>query len=106
MVEKRPRYDPPQAGEPTMHAAQPEAKSIFGKVLAIETAEERAAYLEQACGGNALLREEVESLLAALENAGDFLRRPAVSRAVPTVDEAPVREGPGMVIGPYKLLQQ
>src|SRR5262245_53201422 len=105
MEEQWPRYGPPQAGEPTMNAAQPQAKSIFGKALAMDAAEERAAYLEQACGGNAALRAEVESLLAALENAGDFLKQPAVARTVATVDYEPISEGPGTVIGPYKLLQ-
>ena len=67
--------------------------------------ERRAAYLEQACGGDHDLRCEVESLLRAHENPGSFLQsHPARSPA--TVDDAPSAERPGTVIGPYKLLQQ
>ena len=47
-----------------MNTVKPQAKSIFGQALAIETAEERAAYLENACAGDAALRAEVEGLLA------------------------------------------
>ena len=51
-----------------------------------------------------LLRREVETLLAAHDRAGGFLdtaMRPGDGRS------APGRlEGPGTVIGPYKLLEQ
>jgi serine/threonine protein kinase/tetratricopeptide (TPR) repeat protein len=98
-----------------MSAANPEAKSIFGQALAIEAAEERAAYLEKACAGDATLRAEVEGLLAALEKAGDFLAHPAEAPGV-TVDPPGARQGnptsagapaetTGSRIGPYKLLQ-
>jgi serine/threonine protein kinase len=67
--------------------------------------EQRAAYLEQACGTNLELRRDVESLLQAHEQAGSFLHsqpgRPAV-----TVDHQPAAERPGTRLGPYKLLQQ
>lgn len=39
---------------------------------------ERAAWLEQACAGDAALRREVESLLAASSEVGDFLLSPAL----------------------------
>jgi WD40 repeat protein/serine/threonine protein kinase len=65
---------------------------------------ERAAYLEQACDGNAALRASIEALLRAHVGASGFMDRPA-SSPLATVDE-PLTEGPGAVIGPYKLLQQ
>src|SRR5262245_63403601 len=37
---------------------------------------ERARYMEVACGGDAVIRGEVESLLASFEEAGDFLGQP------------------------------
>ena len=37
---------------------------------------ERAAFLEQACSGDAALRDEIQSLLAAGEEAGSFLAAP------------------------------
>ena len=87
-----------------MNAANPQAKVIFGQALAIDAPVERAAYLEQACGGDAALRAEVESLLAALEGADDFLKQPAAAQGV-TVDTEP-QEAVGSCIGPYKLLQR
>ena len=43
--------------------------------------ERRAAFLDEACGGDEALRREVESLLAAGDRAGDFLASPAVDVA-------------------------
>ena len=91
-----------------MHAANPQAKSIFGHALALNTAEERAAYLAQACGDDTALRAEVESLLAALEGAGDFLSQPATPPGATVDPESPPAADPevGSHIGPYKLLQK
>ncbi len=47
---------------------------------------------------------EVESLLRAQGQTGDFLEDPVFSTM--TVDEPPLFERPSSVIGPYKLLQQ
>jgi serine/threonine protein kinase len=66
-------------------------------------ADQRAAYLDQACGDNAPLRREVESLLRAHEAPGSFL---AGSGRGLTAEYRPAPERPGMLIGPYKLLQQ
>jgi serine/threonine protein kinase/Tfp pilus assembly protein PilF len=78
-------------------------ESIFAQALELASAAERAAYLDRACGANHQLRAEVEALLRAHEESGDLLDLP--ERAVAAVDE-PIREGPGTVIGPYKLLEQ
>ena len=41
--------------------------------------EQRGAYLDRACGGDAAMRDEVESLLAATASAGDrFIEEPAL----------------------------
>jgi serine/threonine protein kinase/Tfp pilus assembly protein PilF len=67
----------------------------------------RVAYLRGACGADDSLRAEVDSLLAAREKQGEFLAEPTrgvPSSAAPTM-VAPIREGPGTRIGPYKLLQ-
>jgi eukaryotic-like serine/threonine-protein kinase len=66
---------------------------------------DRAAYLDQACADDPALRERVEALLRAEGAAGDFLETPAPGPAV-NVDEQPVGEVPGTVIGPYKLIEQ
>jgi len=77
------------------------------KALAMRSAGECQQYLDGACAGDAALRAEVESLLEASARAGSFLTSPAPApNLVATVDEPPVADRPGTVIGPYKLLEQ
>jgi serine/threonine protein kinase len=80
-------------------------ESIFFAALASPSAEERAAVLNTACGADADLRKHVERMLAAHQKAGDFLLA-AVPEMAGTVEEVPIQEGPGTVIGPYKLMEQ
>ena len=68
-------------------------EEIFHEALARTPPAERAAYLEQACGGNPALRASVEALLRANVGASGFLEVPAPARAT-TVGE-PIAEGPG-----------
>jgi tetratricopeptide (TPR) repeat protein len=63
-------------------------KSIFDEAAEIASPEERAAYLERACGGDADLRERVGALLRALEEAGSFLEATPALDAGNTGDEA------------------
>jgi serine/threonine protein kinase len=67
-------------------------------------AEQRATYLDKACGADFELRHEVESLLGAHDASGQFLKERAPNEAMGEHD--PVVERPGTVIGPYKLLEQ
>jgi serine/threonine protein kinase/Tfp pilus assembly protein PilF len=78
-------------------------ESIFLQALEIRSVAQRAAYLDRACGENRALRAEVEGLLRAHDHAGDLLDLP--EQPAGTVDE-PITERPGMVLGPYKLLEQ
>jgi WD40 repeat protein/serine/threonine protein kinase len=90
-----------------MKASPADVKSVFGRALEIESSVARAAYLDEACGADAALRAEVEGLLATLGRAGDFMGRPAAAVAAQvTTNYEPVTEGPGTVIGPYKLMEQ
>ncbi len=69
---------------------------------------ERAAYLDQACAGDAALRRRVEDLLHAHEQAESFLETPSAGldfKRTVRVD-IPLTEKPGDRIGRYKLLQQ
>src|SRR5262245_31631850 len=77
-------------------------ESIFAQALERPTPEERMAFVAAVCGDDAALRARVVNLLWSHEEAGSFLRKSPVA----TVDQAPLTEGPGTVIGPYKLLQQ
>ena len=88
-----------------MSATSPDVKSIFGRALEIESPAERSAFLDEACAAHPDLRAEVEDLLGAMAGAGDFMNRPAPAGSV-TISHAPILEGPGTRIGPYKLLQQ
>ena len=54
-----------------------QVETIFFGVLDRETAVERARYLDQACGGDAGLRRQVERLLEAHPQVADFLARHA-----------------------------
>jgi serine/threonine protein kinase len=78
-------------------------ESIFAQALEITDASERAAFLDRTCAKNQALRAEVEALLRAHERSGDLLDLPDKE---PVTTNLPARECPGMVIGPYKLLEQ
>jgi WD40 repeat protein/serine/threonine protein kinase len=82
----------------------PSEKSIFLEALERTSAAERAAYLDRACGDNSSLRAKVEALLQAHEKPQGLLDN--AEAAVPTIDQPPLRERLGTVIGQYKLLQQ
>jgi tetratricopeptide (TPR) repeat protein len=77
---------------------------IFWSALQLESDAERQAYIERACGGDAEQRRLVEKLLRAQPKAAGFLEQPLAPAPV-TVAE-PISEGPGTVIGSYKLLEQ
>ncbi|UCD53049.1 MAG: protein kinase [Phycisphaerales bacterium] len=82
-----------------------DVKSVFAKALEKTDARERAIYLDDTCGQDTPLRSEVESLLMAYNRADGFLPSPDLDPAV-TLDSAAMIEGPGTVIGRYRLLEQ
>ena len=88
-----------------MAASPPDEKEIFQAAVEIISPAERKAYLDGVCGDDQELRAAVEALLEADVQAGSFLEEPALGEGV-TLDAAPLTEGPGTVIGRYKLLQQ
>jgi serine/threonine protein kinase len=89
-------------------------RDLFIAALRLPDLGERAAFLDNACGPDQDLRARVAELLREQEQLGIFLERPAegVERTGPftpaPADEGPSarREGPGSVIGPYKLMEQ
>jgi WD40 repeat protein/serine/threonine protein kinase/tetratricopeptide (TPR) repeat protein len=78
-------------------------QSIFAEALERADPHDRAAYLDQACGGDSAVRQRIERLLTQHQHAGAFLESPPFPS--PTIDD-PIAEHAGTVIGPYKLLEQ
>src|SRR5205809_101311 len=87
-----------------MAVPQLDEEAIFNVARKIDAPEARRAYLQQVCGADAALRARVQALLLVHEGDKSFLASPTPV-LVATVDD-PIREGPGTVIGPYKLLEQ
>ena len=85
---------------------QPKAEENIFAAASDLPVSERAAYLDQACGGDAGLRQRVEALLKSHDEATNFLEvsPPKPGRTVRI--ELPPSEKPGDRIGRYKLLQQ
>jgi serine/threonine protein kinase len=89
-----------------MGAHQLKAASIFDAAVELANPAERAAYLDAVCGQDAHLRAEVEELLKHDDAAGSFLNRPIRPDPKATTDERSFSEGPGTMIGSYKVLEQ
>jgi serine/threonine protein kinase len=87
-----------------MGAKLPTKDEIFNAAAEIADADERAAYLQQACGSDLALHVEIEELL---DHDGSVDR--LLDRTVPgigaSIDQS-IAERAGTVIGPYKLLEQ
>ncbi len=82
-------------------------EAIFDAVLAL-AAEQRAAYLNQACGEDTQLRRRVELLLRSHDHAGEFLDpalRAGTNRTLVVIPTAP-SEKPGDIIGHYKIREK
>jgi WD40 repeat protein/serine/threonine protein kinase len=84
-------------------------QELFEQALALPSREAREGYLLRACGQNRELRKNVDKLLAAFNDVRemDFLTSGDRAQEAQTViAETKLPEGPGTVIGRYKLLQQ
>jgi eukaryotic-like serine/threonine-protein kinase len=84
---------------------------IFGEAVE-RPAAERRAFLDAACGGASELRAEAEGLLAAYEQAGDFMDRLDTQRGAALLESAgelAAAGGPEAArprVGPYRLLRE
>src|SRR5262245_20240509 len=79
-------------------------QSVFLNAIGITSPADRAAYLDEACRDNPQLRGELDALLAAHDRLGGA--PPPANGSEATTAFAPPKEGPGTVIGAYKLLEQ
>src|SRR5437867_13145040 len=82
-------------------------EAVFEAAVQLGQAE-RIAYLDKTCAGEPELRRRVEALLGALERAGGLLKDPAIpaSEKATAIFPQQIEEGPGSLIGRYKLLQK
>jgi WD40 repeat protein/serine/threonine protein kinase len=80
-----------------------QAKAIFLAAIEEHAPEQWPAFVEQTCAGDVVLRDQVEKLLRAQSEMGSFYEAP---RSALLAGDAPTRERPGTMIGPYKLLEQ
>src|ERR1700691_4437142 len=67
-------------------------KEIFFEALDKKTPEERAAFLDGACGKNPRLRARVEALLADHFQQDAFIKKPALEAYRPTIKIIPIDE--------------
>ena len=67
------------------------------------SATDRARFLVEACGGDAVLRSEVESLLAQTGAASSFLETPVLAAAAQAMGAAGSALAVGQQIGPYTI---
>ena len=94
-------------GTQPMRAAR--ERELFLAALEIPDDHARAAFLEQACGGDEDLLKRVRGLFREGDRAGDFLQTPAVVMKDETRRALPgegITEGPGDSIGSYKLMEE
>ena len=99
-----------------MNDADRHLLTIFSAALERDPAGDRASYLDEACADAPELRDRVEALLRAHDQAGGFLEAHGAAATVdqsgdppPLASEIALRgdaaEGLGATIGPYRLLQ-
>ena len=94
-------------------------QSIFTAALDQQDPAERTAFLDSACGSNTTLRREIDELLQAHEQAGDFLDQPLIEDTVVDRLRAEAAEAVssnshrttrdplvGVQLGRYKLLER
>ena len=92
-----------------MAESAPNVKAVFDRAIEIESPTERAAYVAEACAGDAALRQKVDVLLQAYSDAGSFLESAAevkVEEPKPTADYQTDGERAGVAIaGRYTLVE-
>ncbi|MFC1765299.1 protein kinase [Planctomycetota bacterium] len=87
---------------PTTHDNE---EIIFHKALKIDSPSERTAFLESTCVGHPELLARVKILLQASGPQGDLFDVALLDPGL-TLDSSRLPEGPGTVVGRYKLLEK
>jgi WD40 repeat protein/serine/threonine protein kinase len=81
-------------------------KEIFGEALELGSLEEQRAFVKGACGGDEALQRAIEALLESYSKAGSFIPTRLTAPPDATPPGSTSSEGPGTLIGRYKLLQK
>ncbi len=89
-----------------MTIATNDAKRIFMAALDLANLAERATYVENACAGDADLRQRVEALLRAHDEPGAFLSEATLDPNATAMQSGPSRLVGLMIAGRYKLIEQ
>ena len=77
---------------------------VFDGARALQSDDDRQAYLNEACGDDQKLRQRIDDLLLADQQAGSFLQDDEPSAA--TIDQKSGDERINTTIGPYELREQ
>ncbi|MHC4543178.1 MAG: protein kinase domain-containing protein [Planctomycetota bacterium] len=88
-----------------MSDKQKNEEAIFKAAVKLKTSDERMAYVKDVCGDDSGLLARVTSLLKVHSSKNNLLDV-LIPDIVATLDSPPISEGPGTVIGRYKLLEQ
>ena len=80
-------------------------REVFDSALS-RPPEERAEYLERACGEDKTLLSEVRSLFDSLESAESFLEKPAVAAVAENIEPCEKKLEKGARLGHYEILGQ
>src|SRR6516165_4201376 len=104
-----------RTGASFMQEKLEKAKALFLHAVGKLPPEAWSDYLAETCGLDAELQEQVKYFLHVHQEAGSFLEQPAAALGATgafepvLADDVPadqLHEGPGTVIGPYKLMEQ
>jgi len=79
-------------------------ESILAAAVEIASEPDRRQFVDQACAGDSDLKRRVEVMVENYFQAGSFLEVPPLEMR--STADLPIRERPGTMIGPYKLLEQ
>ena len=82
-------------------------RQIFAEAIQIENPRDREKYLQQACGGDQLLLEQVQQLLDDHVNLGSFLEPDSANTPTESLSEnSRIQQPLQSSIGPYRLLEE
>src|SRR5881394_1869175 len=82
-----------------------QAKEIFERAIE-RSGPERTHYVNEACGEDVVLREEVESLLRSFDDAGSFMESPALGPLAQSLLNERAQLEPGQRIKHYEVIEK